>query len=285
MTEPQERFRLGTLNVHDFSDADFLASYDAIVALLKAARLDALAVQEAPSSLVPKLASLLGDWSWVAARNTAVLSPHAITAIDPGVKSGVGARPGKTSARKSDTCNMRHCRAHVFLGAAALEVVSVHLDYKREPAREKEVRALVDKCSRWHAARGGSGALAPAVWLGDYNALTRSDYTDGEWAEVASVRARGAWEAPVSHLTDGLIRGGLRMVDARQAAAKTGAAKGPRSTCRYDTRIDYCFLTPQAAAEWAVVESEHVVAMPHASDHNLVVTTLRRIPRDYAKVS
>ena len=32
---------------HDFSDADFLASYGAIVALLKAARLDALAVQEA----------------------------------------------------------------------------------------------------------------------------------------------------------------------------------------------------------------------------------------------
>ena len=51
------------------------------------------------------------------------------------------------------------------------------------------------------------------------------------------MRARSDWEAPVSELTGAITGdGGLQFVDARVAARE---APGPRSTCRFNTRIDY----------------------------------------------
>ena len=117
--------------------------------------------------------------------------------------------------------------------------------------------------------RNGSPRISELVFP---NALTRTDYDESEWREVAAVRARSNWEAPVSELTGAITGdGGLQFVDARVAARE---APGPRSTCRFNTRIDYVFLGPGTASRWRVAACEHVEAIPAASDHNLVVATL-----------
>jgi hypothetical protein len=49
-------------------------------------------------------------------------------------------------------------------------------------------------------------------------------------------------------------------------------------TCRFDTRVDYCFVTASLTRAWRAERSEHIVAMPYASDHNLMIA--RFILRD-----
>ena len=34
------------------------------------------------------------------------------------------------------------------------------------------------------------------MWLGDFNALTREDYTQQEWDKIASERSKNFWEEP-----------------------------------------------------------------------------------------
>ena len=63
-------------------------------------------------------------------------------------------------------------------------------------------------------------------------------------------------------------------VGRRQPKSAAREAPGPRSTCRFNTRIDYVFLGPGTASRWRVAACEHVEAIPAASDHNLVVATL-----------
>ena len=55
--------------------------------------------------------------------------------------------------------------------------------------------------------------------------------------------------------------------------------EGPLSSCRFDTRIDYVLASPELVCACGGVETcEHVVAIPHASDHNLVVATFASLP-------
>ena len=104
-----------------------------------------------------------------------------------------------------------------------------------QPTRIGQLRKLVEMQEQ----NKEQGAAAPrSIWLGDFNALTRTDYDESEWREVAAVRARSDWEAPVSELTGAITGdGGLPFVDARVAARE---APGPRSTCRFVSARDGC---------------------------------------------
>ncbi len=57
---------------------------------------------------------------------------------------------------------------------------------------EKEVHAKLAKLFE-------SGS--PQLWAGDFNALTREDYTREQWEEVARVREQNSWESPRIELT------------------------------------------------------------------------------------
>ena len=94
---------------------------------------------------------------------------------------------------------------------------------------------------------------------------------------IVDHRARNAWEPPVSELTDAMARAptkkaplGLRMLDARHATPRAQRL-GPLGTSRFDTRIDYCFVSPALAP--AVASCETIVAIPETSDHNAVMVS------------
>ena len=42
---------------------------------------------------------------------------------------------------------------------------------------------------------------AAQIWTGDFNALTKEDYTAEQWQEVTNVRARNSWELPMTGVT------------------------------------------------------------------------------------
>lgn len=149
-------------------------------------------------------------------------------------------------------------------GSTPFEVACVHFDHREEPHR----------FSQWRALRTALGALPPTprLLMGDMNALTRTDYTTAEWGYIAKVRERGNWEQPTSELTDALRTDGW--ADLWQAAGHNGGAsiQGARSTCRYDTRIDYIFADHHFREAWALQSVEHHAT--EATDHALVLAEL-----------
>ena len=282
-TPAQRTLRIATLNVHGWHNEEG-GSWQSLLKLLctrEGGPPDVLALQEATKHRVPDLAHALGDYHWIAWRNCAILSKLPIGASMPGIFSGrgLGASVGSggkhlstSNKQGKHTCQMRHCAGVVTCADGTLiEIVCLHLDHVREPTRLGQLRALVEELND----RPHMPALAQRVLLGDFNALTRSDYSPSEWTQIANIRANNAWEAPVSEITDVMVRRptkkaplGLQMHDA-WASVHPSKRIGPRSTCRFDTRIDYIFTTPRLAQ--ALVGVECAVAIPHASDHNLVI--------------
>lgn len=285
--------RIGTLNVHCWhhSSSD---NFSRLVELIRKADLHILALQEATKHYLPKLAEALGDWHWLSRHNTALLSRFPLRAHGSKTAMGVGRRSmGKNlNAKVPASCPVRSCVGRVRLpttrpdGAELdVDVVCIHLDHMREPTRLSQLRHLADSLLP---------SSAPAVWLGDFNALTRSDYSAAEWKQVADVRARSSWESPVSDLTYAMTSSSaaasnkltagaakpnnaslprLAMTDAWQAALER---QGPLGTSRFGTRIDYVYLSPELAAAAAVTRCEcwGSTIGRDVSDHNLVVATL-----------
>eukprot|EP01045_Picozoa_sp_COSAG04_P000992 COSAG04_NODE_29_length_36122_cov_73.422619_14_plen_202_part_00 len=71
---------------------------------------------------------------------------------------------------------------------ASLRVAVTHLDHISEAERRVQLEHVVSR-------------LPPSVTtvvMGDLNALTRSDYTDGEWAALERRNAEAGWDPPAA---------------------------------------------------------------------------------------
>jgi len=258
----RQNFRLGILNVHGFVNGQGEEAFEATVRLLRNAGLDVIALQEVGRKKLPVLCSALGNgkevWNYTNFNGCAILSHFPVERVD------------KQRA-------LRCCWAKVELpGCLLLEVVSVHLDHRRETDRIKELDKLATMLDTAKQDDQDSFQSRRMIWMGDFNALTQSDYTAAGWSQIVDVRARNSWEAPQTDLTRRITEPprrklpGLGMTDTyKQAVTRIG----PLSTCRFDTRIDYIFLTPGCCPA-RVLSHEHIEAIPFASDHNLVVATL-----------
>ena len=275
--------RVATLNVHGWhNESD--SSWKGLVHLLQATAPDVVALQEATKHRVPALAEALGGLHWLVRRNCALLSRYPLTPIGNGYTGGKSRnQSGRSASRKEckHDCRTRHCTARVCLGSEedpiAVDIVCLHLDHVREPTRLSELAKLVAHLSRELTALG----LAPTphrILTGDFNALTRDDYTAAEWARIADVRARNAWEAPVSEVTAAMTRAptkaaplGLQMVDACRDFVTANALGACTPTSRFGTRIDYIYLSHALAGGGVAAYECHNCMEPDISDHNLVL--------------
>ena len=68
-------------------------------------------------------------------------------------------------------------------------------DYRNEPLRHRELNEMSFKLS--DLLEGGRDQ----IWCGDFNALTREDYDQKTWDEIAAVRRNNRWESPQTGLT------------------------------------------------------------------------------------
>ena len=242
---PPRTFRLLTLNVHGWHNEES-QSWSSLVTLLHEKHPDVIGLQEATKHRVPALAQALGNFLyWLFRGNCALLSRHPLIPSGPSHTAGRGKTQQGRSVAKSEEkadCRTRHCMARVR--PADGSELEVHLDHVREPNRLSELAKLVE-----YMRTLTTHEVTHRVWMGDFNALTQSDYPPEQWARIADVRARSAWEPPASELTAAMTRAptkkaplGLRMVDAWDAASASERAAGPLGTSRYDTRIDYIYL-------------------------------------------
>ena len=91
----------------------------------------------------------------------------------------------------------------VSLDTFALQFINLHLDHRKETTRLDEIESLLRQ-EAFSITDDGQPNL-PHVWLGDFNSLTRSDYSDKEWRNISETRSLNSWEPPKSDLTSFMV--------------------------------------------------------------------------------
>ena len=150
-------------------------------------------------------------------------------------------------------------RGFLAVKVEGVVVLNLHLDSKEEPRRLEELDQVRRKVE---------GAGAAQVWAGDFNSLTRADYSALRWRQVVVARRRAGLEAPQLAVTS--LMAELGMVDCR---GKVGG-RGEAATCSHGTRVDYVYSNKQAAKAWRCEELQHLDFGP--SDHRALLAVHRR---------
>ena len=255
-----QTFRLATLNIHQFNrPGDFNSNFDDLIKLLRPLHLDLLAVQETLSN---------SQWGNFCQR---LSLPHHIygRCSDYHYGNGIASRfpivEHSNEQRSFDTFgevrSMLNCTLdgdqHPFLRDRRFAVT--HLDHRDENARLDQLR------------RFDPLAKNVDVLMGDFNALTRDDYTNEYFQkQIVEVRKASHWEAAHFDVTD-LVRrtwgyqDALTMLHPRMKDEQL-------STCRFHTRIDYIYLRPRANDQWRLREC-FIHDTGGATDHQAVVAT------------
>ena len=134
----------------------------------------------------------------------------------------------------------------------------MHLNHRTEPTRLKEIVSIRNSLNDIFEKN------IPQIWTGDFNALTKEDYSSSQWNEITEVRTKNNWELPQIALTEKIKEYGFQDTWKLKPSL-------PIKTCRFDTRIDYIFATDNLFLKYEVQKVLHVDDT--ASDHNMVMTT------------
>jgi endonuclease/exonuclease/phosphatase family metal-dependent hydrolase len=130
-----------------------------------------------------------------------------------------------------------------------VDVIVTHLEHKWEAQRLREVERLL-RCVPEDTSR--------LIILGDFNALKRSDYTEEAWQEIVNVRKQNGWEKPMTDVVARMEKEGY--IDALSFVNDVIVP-----TCRFATRVDYIFMSPQLRDN---IQFCRTIVSPHnQSDH------------------
>jgi len=284
---PGTSFRLATFNVHQWGDANYKDNYDRVLALTKKHKPDVICLQESGGGFRAGLSGghkgRFGDASglthYVCWQGCAIYSRFKFNILYDGEK-----RKGDQvkKAVGNQTARFAVVELHISDGTRPVYLTCLHLDHRLEPSRLTEINLIHKVLSHILPGLMPSGAAEDSsckrtlrkyteqdplqIWTGDFNALTKEDYSDDEWATVKAVRETNNWEPPKVALTS-QIKDKYGMVDCWEVVGKPR----PIKTCRFDTRIDYVYASPALLDQWQLVSVQTVEDT--ASDHNMVIAT------------
>ena len=241
-------YKIGTLNVHQWSDSNYQYNSDKILQLLKNNDIDIIGLQETDEKPLEKFSKQLGQYNYIYNRNTAILSKYNIKNLTKDTKE-------------------RYTIGRILLpNQQNIVILCLHLDYKYEPTRITQMEHIISKLEL---------TKHPIVILGDFNALTKNDYSKKKWENIYTIRKENKWELPLTILTDRITSNqedGWDLIDSRKIAKEIS---GPLTTCRFDTRIDYIYINKNLKKNWNIYKYECINAIPNITDHNLVIIFLK----------
>lgn len=220
-----DNFSIMSLNVHNFCNSDMKDSLQDVKSLIL--KYDIIALQEVYNK--EKLGEIVKGYNYSYNRGLLFMTKHPIELL---------------KNKSSD----KFISLFVLLNGIRIFVTNVHLNYIDEKIRNEEIDDILDKINTYTHEY-------PSILLGDFNSLTRSDYTVKEWSDIFKVRKYGQWELPVHELTDKLNN---EWYDCGK--------NNPLVTSRYNTRIDYIYTKNMKIINYNIEET-----MPSISDHNLVM--------------
>ena len=214
-----------TFNVHNFYNSEMINTFSEISKIIK--KYDIIALQEVYDE--QKLFLITKEYNFVYNKGTLIMTKFPIQIVN-----------------KNTSCPSTICIITLPDGVNIF-VTNIHLNYIDESIRIEEINEIqyiIDDYTDYY----------PSILLGDFNALTKNDYTEKEWNQITKIRRLGGWELPVHILTDRLL----------EKWNDTGK-KNKKPTSRYDTRIDYIYTKNINSIFYDIVETIHTI-----SDHNLV---------------
>lgn len=220
-----DNFSIMSLNVHNFCNSDMKDSLQDVKSLIL--KYDIIALQEVYNK--EKLREIVKGYNYSYNRGLLLMTKHRIELL-------------------KNKSNDKFISLFVLLKGIKIFITNVHLNYIDEKIRNEEIDDILEKINTYTHEY-------PSILLGDFNALTRSDYTVKEWSDIFKVRKYGQWELPVHELTDKLNN---EWYDCGK--------HNPLVTSRYNTRIDYIYTKNMKIIHYNIEET-----MPSISDHNLVM--------------
>lgn len=263
----QHEFRVCTWNVHGWCDAWGRLGYARAEETLRALSCDVIALQE------------VFDTDRLARLDEALSTRHAFAPAAWGANALL-ARPSLAEHRALSldvsSGELRSAvRGEVTLGGVAVAVAATHLDVHDEATR----------CAQYAQLAATLPREAPALLLGDFNALRPSDYDPRRLREITDRRRDAGLDPPDDALMRRLDAEGW--YDLVRLAALSGGVAGYRaaleaplptaltSTSRFATRVDYVFGNAALLARFAATST--LVGDSDASDHRPVVVGLTRV--------
>lgn len=144
-----------------------------------------------------------------------------------------------------------------------MKVFSLHLDHVLEPTRIAQLNKLKPILDQENV---------PHVIMGDFNALTKQDYTTEYEAEVRAVRESGNWELPHYDVTALMVEWGYIDLWAKiNPTIKDQDVK----TCEYSTRIDYIWVSKSMDEKIDYEKTTcRILDEVHFSDHFPVLASI-----------
>ena len=275
---------VGSWNVHNWCDAKANRNLERVIKALNETPVDVIGLQEA-MKYVHK-----GD-------KTEALQKF-VGELDFKELSTKGLYQGVVMASKYKIIQSFHISNRLQLNVIKykqmlIAIIVVHFNYRDEKVRIKEYSQLAEVIKEY-------SSQLPLLLIGDFNALTQSDYDYKEWQRITRIRKENQWEPPQTLLMQ-LITSknnfhdllylfghsrkectGNIHSDHKQKKEANGSrwinVLGGRNlgTCAYDTRIDYVLINDKMIKLFDIVQYEHL-SHGDASDHKLVRVTSKLI--------
>jgi len=252
---------IATFNVHMWVDADYHPNYNRVLALVKKYNPDVLCIQECGREYNSKFTEK-SDFKYMASKGSnAIFSKTKILKV---YDFNGERNTGEIASRSLPFITIGISSKNDSEDAYPIYVTCIHLNYKDETIRLKEIESIKKKLDTFLPEESSQ------IWTGDFNELTKEDYTETEWEMIASVRKKNNWESPQTNVTRKVKEFG--MSDCWQLVDEDNKI-GPVKTCRFDTRIDYVVVNEKCFKAWSLKQLETVD--DNASDHNMVIATFR----------
>jgi endonuclease/exonuclease/phosphatase family metal-dependent hydrolase len=119
-------------------------------------------------------------------------------------------------------------RSVVILKTPFFHLNVTHLDHISEDVRLRQYEQI-----QQHLDFKNSN-----IFMGDLNALRFQDYSSEKWKKIEKVRKEKIWELPQTELIQTVEKDFLEVFS-------TYSKEEIPSTCRFDTRIDYIFVSKE----------------------------------------
>ena len=97
--------------------------------------------------------------------------------------------------------------AEVEIGENTFVITCMHLNHRTETTRLNEIVSIRNSLNDIFEKN------TPQIWTGDFNALTKEDYSSDHWNEITEVRAKDNWELPQTDLTEKIKEYGFQAGD------------------------------------------------------------------------
>ncbi|CAF4190358.1 unnamed protein product, partial [Rotaria magnacalcarata] len=266
------QLRIGTINVHFFTDSQGQPNVHRIAQLIKPMSFDLLAMQEVLRTDHPSTDTSEDGENFLLLSDLLELPYTDFCHTSQGFGNGVLSRiPLKNSAKyrteKVGDHNARGMLAvqldHEFFSDNNATLYVTHLDQLSEQIRLNQMNQFEK-----HVHDEGLQMI-----LGDFNSLTFEDYSDDYFnANIHDVRQQNAWEAPCNLLTNRMKTNGYR--DCWREMNKE-ALNDQAITCIYKTRIDYIWRRGELNNGWIMSECK-IFPSEDATDHNGVLVTFTK---------